>query len=389
MRSVAYTEQLSQPGDWLFGHPFMAGFECSTHRRRDGLRLDVIRDSGHGRFTVSDYRQAKAEGLGAVRDGLRWHLIETYGQPYDWSSWDPMLDAADASGMQVIWDLWHYGTPDHIDIWSPLFVERMARFAEAAALHFRERSDAVPMWCPLNEMSFYAFIAGQVGDFHPYGIERGHELKRQLVRAGVAAARALRAVDPRCRLLWAEPLIHIAPHSALPEDVVAAREATLTQYQAFDMVAGLMDPELGGSPDLLDIVGCNFYPQNQWAHRGGTLPLGHHHFRPLSSMLEEVWQRYDRPVIVSETGAEGSARAPWLHYVCQEVADARQAGADVRGICLYPVTAYPGWDDDRACATGLFGSPDPHTGLRTPYAPLLDELRRQAEKLDRRVGFQT
>ena len=367
----------------------MAGFECSTHRRRDGLRLDVIRDSGHGRFTLSDYRQARAEGIGAARDGLRWHLIETPGAPYDWSSWDPMLDAADASGMQVIWDLWHYGTPDHIDIWSPTFVERMARFAEAAALHFRERSDAIPMWCSLNEMSFYAFIAGQVGDFHPYGIERGHELKRQLVRAGVAAAQALRTVDSRCRLLWAEPQIHIAPHSALPEDVVAAREATLTQYQAFDMVAGLMDPELGGSPDLLDIVGCNFYPQNQWAHRGGTLPLGHHHFRSLSSMLEEVSQRYGRPVIVSETGAEGSARAPWLHYICQEVADARQASADIQGICLYPVTAYPGWDDDRACGTGLFGVADAQTGQRTVYSPLLEELRRQTEKLTQKVGFQT
>ena len=127
-----------------------------------------------------------------------------------------MLDAAEESGMRVIWDLWHYGTPDFIDIWTTVFIERLAAFAGAVARRFRARSDAVPMWCPLNEMSFYAFIAGEVGDFHPYGIERGHELKRQLVRAGVAVARALRAVDPRCRLLWAEPLIHIAPHSGVP-----------------------------------------------------------------------------------------------------------------------------------------------------------------------------
>ena len=366
--------------DWLFGHPFLAGFECSTHRRRDGLRLDVTRGSGHDRFVAQDYAQAMEHGMGTARDGLRWHLIEQSPGAYDWSSWTPMIEAADRTGMRVIWDIWHYGTPDHIDIWSEAFIDRLVAFAEAAARHYRTLSDRPPLWCPLNEMSFYAFIAGEVGDFHPYALQRGHELKRQLVRAGVRVARALRQIDPRCRLLWAEPMIHIAPVTSGEIDVRAARDATLTQYQAFDMVAGRMDPELGGSEDLLDIVGCNFYPHNQWRQHGATLPLGHHDYRPLSDMLEETWQRYARPTIVAETGAEGSARAPWLHYVVQEVAEARERGADIGGICLYPVTGYPGWDDDRACATGLFGSPA-SDGVRQIYLPLAEELERQMQRL--------
>jgi len=365
---------------WLFGHPFMAGFECSTHRRRDGVRLDVLQGSGHSRFAETDYRAARAHGMDAARDGLRWHLIEPVDGQYDWSSWDPMVRAADRAGMRVIWDLWHYGTPGHIDIWSSEFIDRLAAFAEAAARHYQTLTDAPPIWCPLNEMSFFAFIAGEVGDFHPYALERGHELKRQLVRAGVQVARALRRVDPRCRLLWAEPLIHIAPVTTDEIDVAAARAATLTQYQAFDMVAGRMDPELGGSPELLDIVGCNFYPHNQWRHHGATLPLGHHDYRPLSELLVETWTRYGRPVIVAETGAEGSARAPWLHYVCQEVLEARTQGADIGGICLYPVTSYPGWDDDRACATGLFSAPD-QEGNRGVYSPLAAEIARQTQLL--------
>ena len=55
---------------------FMAGFECSSHRRRDGVRLDLIRATGHDRHVLRDYRLCKELGFRTFRDGLRWHLIE-------------------------------------------------------------------------------------------------------------------------------------------------------------------------------------------------------------------------------------------------------------------------------------------------------------------------
>jgi hypothetical protein len=36
----------------------------------------------------------------------------------------PMLHAARQTGMQVNWDLLHWGWPDDLDIWSPAFVTR-------------------------------------------------------------------------------------------------------------------------------------------------------------------------------------------------------------------------------------------------------------------------
>ena len=123
---------------WIFDHVFLAGFECSTHRRRDGLRLDVARASRHDVHAEQDYRAATELGMETARDGLRWHLIEPSPGQYDWSSWDAMVLAADRAGMRVIWDLWHYGTPDDLDIWSPAFPDRLAQFAEAAARRHRE-----------------------------------------------------------------------------------------------------------------------------------------------------------------------------------------------------------------------------------------------------------
>src|SRR5690606_1312019 len=107
----------------------MGGFECSSHRRNDGQRLDLLAATGHDRWARSDYRRLSEAGMRTVRDGLRWHLIETRPGHYDWSSFVPMLRAAREGQMQVIWDLCHYGFPDDLDIWRPAFVERFARFA--------------------------------------------------------------------------------------------------------------------------------------------------------------------------------------------------------------------------------------------------------------------
>ena len=46
---------------------FMAGFECSSHRRQDGVRLDLIRATGHDKHVVRDYRQCRELGFRTVR----------------------------------------------------------------------------------------------------------------------------------------------------------------------------------------------------------------------------------------------------------------------------------------------------------------------------------
>ena len=65
---------------------FMGGFECATHRRRDGLRIDVTATTGHDMSAKEDYLLLQKAGVRTVRDGLRWHLIEAVPGIYDWSS---------------------------------------------------------------------------------------------------------------------------------------------------------------------------------------------------------------------------------------------------------------------------------------------------------------
>ena len=98
--------------------------------------------------------------------------------------------------------------------------------------------------------------------------------------------------------------------------VINSGHDTLLDYEAWDKLGGRLHPEPGGDETLLDITGLNYYPDNQWYTNGDLLHEQHAEYRPLSSLLLEVWQRYQRPVLIAETGAEDVMRAPWLGSLC-------------------------------------------------------------------------
>lgn len=361
----------SQQG--LFASFLMGGFESSCHRRADGTQLDLIAATRHDRFALADYHMLASAGLRTVRDAVRWHLIETAPGRYDWSSFLPMLRAARQAGMQVIWDLCHYGLPHDVDIWSPHFLDRFAAFCAAVAALVRDECGDVPFYCPVNEVSFWAWAGGDQARMYPNAHGRGVELKRQLARAVIRGVDAVRAVTPNARFIQAEPLIHVCGHPDLPETAAAAAAYRAAQFEAFDMVAGRLHPELGGSEAHLDVIGVNFYPDNQFMRGGGTIPFGHHLYRPLAQLLSETAARYSRPILVSETGAEGANGAGWLRYVGGEVRAARRAGVPVHGLCIYPVMDYPGWVDGRYCRCGLIRCGDDWRD-RALDQDLLDQL---------------
>ena len=354
---------------------FQAGFECSSHRRRDSVRLDLIRATSHDRHVFEDYAVLARLGFRTLRDGLRWHLIEAAPGRFDWSSWTPALEAAERLGLEVIWDLFHYGSPDHLDQAAPDFPDRFTEFALAALEKHHTISSRPALACPLNEINFLSWAVCD-GYFPPVGPDVHNWFKEQLVRTAIMASKAIKREWPETILIGAEPLIHIAPHDRKRRTVRDARQNLQGMYESYDWILRLARPELGGDGSLVDVMGWNFYPHNQWYYQGPTIPMGHHEYRPLADLLIEMVQRYRRPILISETGAEGSGKASWLHYVCNEVRDAMARGADIRGICWYPITAYPGWDNSRHAETGLL-STIVADGTRHIDGRLYEEFRAQ------------
>ena len=370
-------ERPAAPPPSLFASFLQGGFESSTHRRaHDRARVDMIATTGHDINAATDYALLREQGIGTVRDAVRWHLIEIVPGQYDWSSLDSQLAAAERGNMQVIWDLMHYGWPDDIDVWTPALVDRFARFATAAANYIAQRTPGAPMFAPVNEISFLAWAGGDAGYLNPFCHHRAHELKVQLTRAAIVAMDAIRAVLPSACFVHVDPIINVVADVTRPEDRFHAEGHRQAQFQAWDMIEGRAWPQLGGRPDLLDIVGVNYYHNNQWIHGGPPIDMDHQQYKPLRFLLFETYERYGRPIMIAETGIEGRARPKWLAYVCAEMRAARKMGVPVEGICLYPVLDHPGWDDGRYCPNGLlkFGG---KTDARSIYQPLQQELKRQ------------
>jgi beta-glucosidase/6-phospho-beta-glucosidase/beta-galactosidase len=369
----------------LFPSFYFGGFECSTHRRVDGLRLDLVSSTSHDRYCLADYTRLRDAGLLAARDGIRWHLCEPTPGYYDFGSFVPMLRAAREADVLVIWDLLHFGWPDHVDVWEADFAQRFGQFATRFAEVVREEYDQPLFVAPVNEPSFLSYAGGQQGFFNPFGLNRGDELKAQLVRAVVAAVDAVRAVVPSARFVHTDPIINIAANPTRPQDRMDAEAYRQSQFAAWDMISGRLRPELGGRADVLDIVGVNYYFQNQWFHNpfgreSELLTPGHPHHLNLRFMLREVWERYRRPLFVSETGIEDAERPQWLEYIGREVGEAIKLGVPCEGVCWYPIVNHPGWDDDRHCHNGLWDYAD-QTGHREADAPLYVELMRQRDAI--------
>ncbi|HYG64718.1 MAG TPA: beta-glucosidase [Thermoanaerobaculia bacterium] len=364
---------------------WIGGFECACHRRRDGRRLDLIEATGHDRWLAADYERLRRLGMTTAREGVRWHLIEPSPGRYDFSSLLPMVRTARDLGIQVIWDLCHYGWPDDLDVFGARFADRFAAYAREVARVVREETGEPPLWAPVNEISFLSWAGGDVEYLNPFCRGRGFELKVQLVRATLAAIDAVWEVDPRARIVHADPAIHIAADPRRPEEAAAAEEQRLCQFQGWEMLRGGIWPQLGGAAPYLDVLGVNYYPGNQWVLNGGKIQRGEPLYRPFRAIVQEIWERFGRPMLITETGAEGEDRAPWLRYVSEEVRAARRAGVPVHGICLYPILDYPGWDDDRHCPAGLWGFCGDE-GEREEHGSLAMELELQTELFRREEG---
>ena len=362
----------------IFQSYLMGGFECSTHRNYKRKRLDVIAATRHDEFAEADYRRLLSIGMQTARDGIRWHLIEREPLHYDFSSAATQVRAARKTGIQIIWDLFHYGYPNDLDIFSPDFPARFAWFAEAFAEFLLSEDDRAPFFCPVNEISFFSWAAAEVAWFHPFRRHRSDELKRQLVRASIAAIDRIRAICPAARFVQSEPAIHVTSTSKSEEKIAAAEQRRQSQFHAFDMLLGRREPELGGGGRYLDIIGLNYYFDNQWRHENARRVLrGSKNYRPFSLILREFAERYDqRPILIAETGIENDARPEWFSYIAEQVRIAEAGGVPIQGICLYPIVNHPGWDDDRHCYNGLWDYAD-EMGNREIYAPLAEEIEKQ------------
>jgi beta-glucosidase/6-phospho-beta-glucosidase/beta-galactosidase len=371
----------------MFRSFFFAGFEGTTTSNLQHQWIDQISATQHDEHADADYRRLREVGLCAARESIRWPLVDQGGR-LDFSSARRFVEASRHHGVEVIWDLFHYGYPRDLDPFSEEFVKRFAAYCNAAARFIATELDGPYYFTPVNEPSFFAWAGGEVGRFAPHCYGRGAELKLALVRAAIAGINAIRSVLPNARIVNVDPLCRIVAPAGVPQS--DARDFNhRAVFEAWDMICGRTRPELGGSRDHLDIVGVNYYWTNQWEIGREEQPLAFDDPRrmPLAKLLRRVWQRYGAEILVTETSHVDEMRPIWLSVVAHDCEKLIDEGVPLRGVCLYPILGMPEWHDPTIWTRmGLWDLlPQGDSLRREIYPPMLDALR-AAQRLERKFA---
>lgn len=336
----------------IFTSYWQAGYEGADHINVAGHPLSMNDSTQHAIRAYDDYLLLKEFGIQTVRESIGWRSVEKDGY-FDFSPIELRARAAQKLGLQVVWTLCHYGWPDDIDVYSPAFIDRFAYFSEHAVNYLESFSDIAPIYSPINEISFISWAAANnCLTYSRLKEDNETELKRQLVRATLKSCEIIWQINPSARILHCDPLIHIVAPPDRPDLIDHAVIRRQSQFEAWDMLCGNKEPELGGAPYFLDLVGVNYYHSNQWEINDSLCDgvrlwwhLDHPRRTPLHSLLAEVYQRYQRPILLSETSHVGSGRGIWIREVAQQAVMAQQNGVDLHGICLYPIVDRPDWND--------------------------------------------
>jgi|GEM_PF-237607 len=363
---------------------WMGGFECADQLNNAGIRVDLLTATRHLEFLNQDYARLKAFGIRTVREGICWSRVEIQPYEYDFSTVGIMLETGKRNGIQQIWDICHFGFPDGLSPLHPEFMQRFVSLCRAFALYHRQNyPEQVLIVTPINEVSFLSWLGGEVAGTVPYCRNMGWDVKYQLMKAYIEGIKALKLVDAGVLILTTEPLVNIVPPlEATPAEAEEARVAHLQQYQSLDILTGAICPELGGSADLVDLLGFNFYYNNQWlTNFEYFLPWLNEEpdprWRPLHQLLEEAYLRYEKPLVLTETSHPGEDRPAWISFIAEQCETLLQKDFPLYGVCLYPIIDRPDWDNlscwhhsglwDRAADTGETAS----RILNVPYAEAL------------------
>ncbi len=374
-------EAPAQETPGLFPTFFMAGFECSTFIWKDRERKDYVKLTAHDRYLQEDYRRLEDLGIGVVREAIRWPFVDLGNGRYDWSTVDPFLEAAEACHITPIWDLCHYGLPDGCDPFSDACIRRFTDYCRACAERVLTRGTGARFFTPINEISFFAGAGTDMGWMYPFAKGRYAEFKRVLCRMAIEGVKAIREVIPDARMVHVDPMVHHVPPPDQPHlSDEAYRKSYDEAYEGWDILHGRLNPELGGSPEILDIVGVNVYhfSQAMLKENGEREVLGPRDpdRKPLSELLMYGWERYRRPMIIGETSGYQDRRAEWLRMTMEESMKALLSGCDLQGVCLYPCVDIPDWNTGEWAKIGLYDVHDRETCERCPCDPYLEELRR-------------
>ncbi len=356
---------LLAPDSFLWATGIEDTFITDPHRST-GRTLDEYELTQHYDQWREDIDLIASLGVHYARYGIPWYKVEPSPGRFEFEWPDKIFERMLDRGVQPIVDLMHYGTPAWLEggFGNPAYPERVAGFARKIAERYKGR---VFWYTPLNEPRITAYYCGHLGWWPPYGRGWGGFLRVMLsvARGIVLTERALREVDPEIVSAHVDAT-DIYRSSGPATDAEALLRQRIV-FLALDLVAGLVDQnhplrpwlERHGVTDLElgwfehnradpDVIGLNLYPMftNKVVLRTATGSRVRMRYGS-ATLIEELgrmyWERYRKPVFISETAAAGRNRQRWMEDSFAAVTTLRGEGVPMVGYTWWPMFALVAW----------------------------------------------
>lgn len=357
-------------------------------------KLDEYEMTQHNQFWHSDLGLAAEAGARAIRWGIPWYRVNPERGEFDFSWIDRVADRFEEVGLTPIIDLMHYGTP----LWlersfdDPDYPKLIAEYAAAVAERYRDR---FTVFTPLNEPLLNVIYCGEFGIWPPHqtgdaGFARllgqiGEGIVRTQAAIADVTADSASFVHVEASYRFSDPE-HSAPElveflrnrAFIVEDLVTGRVDDAHPLVGWLRSNGFSDDALAWHAEnvaIPDVMGVNYYPQvsTEAFSPGAVQPSGSledprprvdHGTTGLEEVLLAFWNRYERPVMVSETSVGGTPaeRIEWMDASISTVHRLRDRGVPVVGYTWWAVFDWFTWDyreetkplENYLCRNGLW-----------------------------------
>jgi dTDP-4-dehydrorhamnose reductase len=358
------------------------GVECTVARIGDCYR-DQTRETGH-RDRIDDLDRIADLGIRTLRYPVLWETISPEDpEKADFAWQDRHLARLHQLGIQAIAGLCHHGSgPAYTNMLDPAWPELLAQHAARVA----HRYPHLELYTPVNEPLTTARFSGLYGHWYPHGTAYEIFLKALVnqCKATVFAMRAIRDVRPDAQLVQTDDM---GKTFSTPLLSYQAEHENQRRWLSFDLLCGRVGPdhpwwrifqahgvaqsdlELFLEGDAApDIIGVNHYLTSERYldqrlsrypahHHGGNgrhryadveavrVPLEQEDLGP-KARLREVWERYGRPVAITEVhhGCTRDEQLRWLLEVWNAAQEVRAEGADIRAVTIWALFGTLDWN---------------------------------------------
>jgi dTDP-4-dehydrorhamnose reductase len=368
------------------------GCECTVVRIGDAFRDQSI-ETGH-RHRLDDIDRIAALGIRTVRYPVLWESVAPNGpESADWSWQDERLSRLRSLGVRAIAGLCHHGSgPHYTNLLDEAFPEHLARYAAMTA----ERYPDLEMYTPVNEPLTTARFSALYGHWYPHAQDYQSFLRALAneCKATVLAMRAVRKVRPDAKLVQTDDF---GKTFSTPQLAYQAEHDNERRWLTFDLLCGRVDREhpfwgwfiYAGVPEAdlelfldgdaaPDIIGINHYltserfldqrlrryPEHLWGGNGRhrfadaeavRMPLPPEEIGP-AARLREVWERYRRPIAVTEAhhGCTRDEQLRWLVEVWDAAKTVKAEGADIRAVTVWSLFGTVDWNSLLTQRNGIY-----------------------------------